>query len=163
MPAERANTKQPFRWDYVTMKKLIVDSWNDWNADSATRLGAALAYYTVLSLAPLLLVVITIAAFVFGQEAVEGQIMGQISGIVGQEGGQAIQTMLRGAALQKTAGIWASIFGLITLLFGASAVVIELRSSLNQIWNVRAAEGVKGLSRRCAQDDSARQNILGDW
>lgn len=148
MPADTVNGKQPFRWDYANVKRLFADSWNGWNKDNATRLGAALAYYTVLSLAPLLLVVITIAGFVFGRQAVEGQIMYQISGMVGPEGGQAIQTMLRNAAFNQTTGIWASILGLLTLLFGASAVVIELRGSLNKIWHVKEKEGVKALVKQ---------------
>jgi membrane protein len=148
MPADTVNRKPPFQWNYKNIKELLADSWNDWNKDNATRLGASLAYYTVLSLAPLLLVVITIAGFVFGREAVEGQIMYQISGMVGSEGGQAIQTMLRNAAFNKTTGIWASVLGLLTLLFGASAVVIELRGSLNKIWRVKEEEGVKALVKQ---------------
>lgn len=148
MPADTVNSKQSFHWTFADFKRLLVASWNDWNKDNATRLGAALAYYTVLSLAPLLLVVITIAGFVFGREAVEGQLMYQISGMVGPEGGQAIQTMLKNAAFQKATGVWASILGLLALLFGASSVVGELRSSLNQIWRVKEEEGVKGLIKQ---------------
>src|SRR3954454_3444429 len=145
MAADTVTSKENFQWNFATLKRLVVAAWNDWNADSATRMGAALAYYTVLSLAPLLLVVITIAGFVFGREAVQGQIMYQISGMVGTEGGQAIQTMLKNAATQKTAGVWASILGLLTLLIGATSVVGELRSSLNKIWKVKEPEGLSGL------------------
>jgi membrane protein len=148
MPADTVNPPRSFHWDYATIKRILVDAWNGWNKDNAPRLGAALAYYTVLSLAPLLLVVITIAGFVFGREAVQGQIMYQISGMVGTEGGQAIETMLKNAASQKTTGVWASILGVLTLLFGASAVVGELRSSLNNIWRVKEDEGITALVKQ---------------
>ena len=81
---------------------LLKSTYAKWNADHAQGLGAALAYYTVFSLAPLLLIVIAIAGLVFGQEAAQGQIMGQIQGLVGEESAKAIQTMIEEARKPAT-------------------------------------------------------------
>ena len=103
---------------------------------NAPRLGAALAYYTVFSMAPLLVVVVGIAGMVFGKAAAQGQIVWQIQNLVGPDGAKAIQALL--ADTQKPAsGIIATAASLVVLFFGASGVFIELRESLNLLWGVK--------------------------
>jgi membrane protein len=116
---------------------MLKESWQEWNKDKATRLGAALAYYTLFSLAPLLVIVIAIAALVFGHEAAQGRIVTEMQGVVGETSAQAIQTMID-KARAPAAGIIATILSLITLFLGATGVVNELKDTLNTIWNVQA-------------------------
>jgi membrane protein len=125
--------------------KQTASSWNDINAP---RLGAALAFYTMMSVAPLLVVSIGVAALAFGRQAASGQIVWQIQDLVGTEGGKAIQSMLASADKPGT-GIAATVVGFLMLLFGASAVFGELRDSLNAVWGVRPAvgSGLVGLIR----------------
>jgi membrane protein len=113
--------------------------------NNAPRLGAALAYYTVFSMAPLLVVVVGIAGLVFGRAAAQGQIVWHIRNVVGPDGAVAIQALL--ATTQKPAsGIIATAVGLVVLLFGASGVFNELRDSLNLLWGVRTpGRGVRGI------------------
>ena len=98
-------------------------------------MGAALAYYIALSLAPTGLILLAIADFVFGAQAAEGRLVSQIQGLVGYEGAKAIQTMIEGAH-QSSGGIAATVLGLVTVLFAASAVVSELTDAMNTIWRV---------------------------
>lgn len=111
-----------------------------WNAHNAPRLGAALAYYTVLSIAPLLVVVVAIASFVFGEDAAKGQLVWEIQDTVGAQAAKSIQALLQ-SAHQPATGVLATVLGVGTLLIGASAVFGELRDSLNLIWNVPVPEG----------------------
>ena len=119
---------------------LLKSTYAKWNEDHAQGLGAALAYYTVFSLAPLLLIVIAIAGFVFGQEAAQGQLMGQIQGLLGEESAKAIQTMIE-AARKPTAGLLATVIATVMLLFGATGVFAQLQESLNIIWKVEQKPG----------------------
>jgi membrane protein len=98
-------------------------------------MGAALSYYTLLSLAPLLVIVIALAGLVFGQQAVQGEIFQQLQGLVGDEGAAAVQGILRSASNPKS-GIVASIIGVAFLIFGATSVFAELQSDLDRIWKV---------------------------
>jgi membrane protein len=115
---------------------LLKDTVTEWNQDKVPLFAAALAYYTVFSLAPLLIIAIAIAGAVFGEEAAQGQIVGQIQGLVGRDGAEAIQTMLQNAQRPGSGGTIASIIGVITLLFGASGVFGQLQQALNAIWEV---------------------------
>src|SRR5579859_4033991 len=90
---------------------LVKDTFKEWSEDKASRLGAAVAYYTVFSLAPLLVVIIAVAGLVFGQKAVQGQVVGQIQGLVGHDGAQMVQTMVANAS-HPASGIVASVIGL---------------------------------------------------
>lgn len=114
---------------------LLKDTYAEWSEDKAPRLAAALAYYTVFSIAPLLVIVIAIAGLVFGAEAARGAISQQIQGLVGQTGAEAIEQMIQGAS-QPSAGIIATVIGVVTLLFGASGVFGALQDALNTIWEV---------------------------
>ncbi|MDQ5854513.1 MAG: YihY/virulence factor BrkB family protein [Chloroflexota bacterium] len=128
--------------------ELLKETYNDWSEDKAPRLGASLAYYTVFSLAPLLLIIISIAGLAFGQEAVEGRIVGQLGGLVGQDSAEAIQSMIQSARKPQT-GVFATGIGLATLLFGASGVFGALHDALNTIWEVepKPGRGVLGMIR----------------
>lgn len=108
-----------------------------WNNDRIPRLGASLAFYTVLSLAPMLVVVLGIAGLVFGHRAAQGQLVWQIQDLVGYEAAHVIQSIIQDAR-QPASGVIAAIAGIITLMLGASAVVNELRDALNTIWHVQS-------------------------
>jgi membrane protein len=115
---------------------LFWDAYNDWNDDNAWRMGAALAYFAIFSLAPLLLIIIVIASFVFGRAAAQGQIVSQIQGLIGPVGANAIQTMIANAS-QSHSTTWATIFGVVMLIFGASGVFVQIRGSLDTIFRVK--------------------------
>ena len=114
-------------------------SYQEWKEDRASRLSAALAYYTIFSLAPLLLIVIAVTGLFWQQQAVQEQLLNQIQGLVGAEGARFISDLLTGAS-NPAKGITATIFGIITLIFGALGVFNELHNSLNIIWNVKEEE-----------------------
>ena len=117
----------------------------EWLDDKALRLGAALSFYTIFSIAPLLLIVIAIAGLAFGNDVARTQILNQLNGLLGPEAGRAIAEMLQNASKPET-GILASIVGLLTLLFGATGVVIQLQDALNTIWEVEEKKsGIKGI------------------
>ncbi|OWK43523.1 YihY/virulence factor BrkB family protein [Fimbriiglobus ruber] len=102
--------------------------------DKASRLGAALAFYTALSLSPLIVVVVAIAGFVFGEEAARGGLYSEIQDLVGDEAAQTIQSVL--AQHTHTSGVLATVIGIITLVVGASGVFAQLQDALNSIWGV---------------------------
>lgn len=114
---------------------LIRVTVQNWQKDRAPRLGAALAYYMALSLAPTLVILLAISSFVFGANAAEGRLISQIRGLVGGEGAKVIQVLLTGIH-RPPSGIATTVLGLVALFFGATAVVGELRDALNTIWKV---------------------------
>jgi membrane protein len=128
-----------------TLLKETVEGWSQHNA---SRLAAALAFYTVLSIAPLLVLAVAVAGWVFGEDAARGQIATELSGVVGESAGQGIETLLQHADAPGE-GVLGSIIGGIVLLFGASGVFGELQSALNAIWGVAAkpGRGVLGVIR----------------
>ncbi len=111
-----------------------------WFAHDAQRLGAALAYYTIFSLAPLLLLFVSIAGILFGEDAVRGEIYWQIRAVAGHEGAAFIQQLLKGARMHPTSNILAAILGFTMIVVGASSVFGELRDDLNYIWDVPAPQ-----------------------
>jgi membrane protein len=119
---------------------LIKESFKEWKKDGALDLGAALAYYTIFSLAPLLLIVIGVAGLVWGREAVQGQLVAQLQGLVGPQGGEAIQAMVANAGKHGN-GVLATIVGVVTVLFGATGVFVQLQNALNRVWSVEAKPG----------------------
>ena len=123
------------------MLSLFKQTASEWMADDAPSLGAALAYYTVFSLAPLMTIAIAIAGFFLGKEAAQGQIFDELRGLLGAEGGKAVEEMVQSANAQPTAGVVATIISVIMLLFGASGVFGQLQASLNAIWGVKAKPG----------------------
>jgi len=124
--------------------RLITTTIKEWQEDNATRLAAALAYYTVFSIAPLLIIAISVAGLVLGNEAATGQLVGQIQGLIGLQGAELIETMIQGAS-KPSASIIATIIGIATLVFGATSVFSELQNSLNEIWDVKPQPQKSGL------------------
>src|SRR3954447_20968506 len=100
---------------------LIKESFQEWQKDGALDLGAALAYYTIFSLAPLLLVALAVAGLLWDRGQIQGQLIAEIQGLIGPEGAQAVQTMLENAG-RHGSGVIASILGVATILFGATGV-----------------------------------------
>jgi membrane protein len=117
--------------------RLLKETFSEWTADNATRLAAALAYYAVFSIAPLLMIAISVAGLVFGREAAQGEIFRQLHGLIGPAGAATIEDMLRNSS-RPDAGLAASLIGLALLLFGASGVTSELKAAINEIWEVPA-------------------------
>lgn len=116
--------------------RLIKESVYAYVDDNALSKGAAIAYYTVTSLAPVLIIIVAIAGLAFGQEAARGEISGQISGMMGKQSADLLQSALAGTS-NKSSGIVASIVGVVTLLITASGVFTEMQSSLNAIWRAK--------------------------
>jgi membrane protein len=114
---------------------LLKETVFEWYVDRGARLGAALAFYTLFSIAPLLIVVIAIAALAFGQEVAHAQLAHQIEGLIGREAAKAIQTVIENAS-KPSSGIAATLIGLATVLFGATVVFSELQDALNIIWKI---------------------------
>jgi membrane protein len=128
--------------------RLIKETVADWSADEAPRLAAGLAYYTLLSLAPLLVLAVSIAGFVYGDEAARGQIAAELSKAVGPEAGKGIQSIIAHAHAPET-GTFSTIIGVIVLFVGASGVFGELQYALDRIWNVKPKpnRGIYGVVR----------------
>jgi membrane protein len=121
--------------NFGTIKELAVATWSEWNEDKAPRLAAALSYYTVFAIAPLLVIAIAIAGAVLGESSARSQVIGQIGAFLGPEGAQGIDAMLN-AADRPTLGTFAGILGAILLLFGAAGFFGQLQDALNTIWEV---------------------------
>ncbi len=119
---------------------LLKETFAKWNEHDAPRLGASLAFYTILSIAPLLIIVIAIVSLVFGHEAAQDQITNQLHDLIGQSGADAAKTMLTNSH-KASSGIFATAVGVITLLLGASGVCGELREALNKMWDAKPAGG----------------------
>ena len=129
---------------FATLK----EAFQDWNEDNAPRLGAALSYYTIFSIAPLLLISIAVAGLVFGPEAAQGGIVAQMQGLIGRNAAEAIQAMIENAR-KPGQGIMATVFGTVTLLFGAGGAFNELRAALDVVWEIppRTGGGVLAVIR----------------
>lgn len=120
---------------------LVKEAAASWVDDDAPSMGAALAYYTVFSVAPLLLIVIAVAGLLFGREAARGEILGQLGGLLGPDNARLVQELLDSVNRPGT-GLLATAFGLVVLLIGATTVFAELQSALDRIW--RAPERPPG-------------------
>jgi len=130
---------------FAKTRDLVKDTVSGFMADEALSRAAAIAYFTIFSIAPLLLIVIAIAGLVFGRDAAQAAIMGQFSGLMGKGSGDALASMLQSAGGQsQKSGTIATIMGVVTLLITASGAFGEIQSSLNKIWK---AEPKAGLSR----------------
>ena len=123
-----------------TLWHLIKEAAADWSHDRAPRLGAALAYYTVFSLVPFLVVVIALIGLVLGQEAAQSAILSHIATLVGDQSAAAIKDMIQRAD-QPSTGLVATGLAVVTLLFGASGVFGQLQDALNTVWGVEPKEG----------------------
>lgn len=115
---------------------LLKDSAIAWDDDNIGTQGAALSFFTVLSLSPLLIIVIVLSSFGFGQEAASGHLVSQIRGLIGIEGAKFVQSLIANA-YRSDSNILATMFSIVMLLLGATGVFIQLRDSLNMIWRVQ--------------------------
>lgn len=127
---------------FVKLARATLARW--WN-DNPFRYAAALAYYTLFSLAPLLVIAVALAGLAFGEEAVRGEVVGQIRGLVGPKTAESVQ-MAIAAAAPGSSGIFASVVGIVALMLGASAVFAELQDALNTIWRAES-DASTGLRR----------------
>ena len=128
---------------------LVKESAVAWIDDYAPSMGAAIAYYTMFSLAPLLLIAIAVAGLVFGQEVASGEVLSQLRGLMGEQGAQAVQGMLE-AASQPEKSVIATLIGVALLIVGATTVFGELQDALDRIWRAPArpeGSGIWGLIR----------------
>ena len=129
------------------MKKKLIEIWNfiekvfdHWIEDKCPKLGAALSFYTIFSLSPLLVIAVSIAGFIFGEEAARGEIVYQIQDLVGKEGAMIVQTALKNSQYSAE-GLRALVISAVTLLIGSTVVFVELKDSLNLIWKVKRKPG----------------------
>ena len=127
---------------FYALAKQAVANWLD---DYASSMGAAIAFYTVFSLAPLVIIVIAIAGFFWGREAVQGQLFEQVNALVGEEGAKAVESVVQ-SAQEPSQGIAATAISVVVLVVGATTVFSELQSALDRIWKV-AAKKKSGIWR----------------
>lgn len=144
------------------IRQMLSQTALNWYEHNVPRLGASVAFYTLLSLAPLLVIVVAMASLVFGRRAAEGQLVWQIQDLIGLEAAGTVQTLLQ-AAQTPGAGLIASVLGGLTLIYGATAVVSELRSALNTIWCVpkRDQTGLRSLISVLKDRTLAFATVLG--
>jgi membrane protein len=126
---------------------LLKEAFSRWSEDSSPRMAAALSYYTVFSMAPLLILAIAVAGLVLGREAAQGKIVEQIGGLVGKQSAVAIQSMIQ-AANRPSKGMVATVIGIVSLLAGATGVLSELKSALNKIWRTQERSDVKEIVKK---------------
>jgi membrane protein len=144
---------------------LIGATVQNWRDDKAPRLGAALSYYVILSLAPAVVIILAVSGWAFGASAAQGRLLWQIQDLVGSEGAKVIRTLIEGARPQST-GLVATVLGVVTLFFGASAAVHELRDALNTIWQVRSdttCSRTRGLLNLLRERLISFALVLGAW
>ncbi len=120
---------------------LLREAGARWVEHKASRLGAALAYYTVFMLAPLLVIVIAIAGFFFGADAAKGRLSGQIESVGGNEGGNAVQTMVASAG-KPASGTLAAVLGIVMLVVGAAGLFGQLQDALHTFGRFSPSRGV---------------------
>jgi len=120
---------------------LVTEAAQGWSDDNVPSMGAALAYYTLFSIAPLLLIVIAVAGLVFGEQAARGEVMEQLSDLIGIQGAMAVEDLLKRVNRPEEGG-WAAIIGTIVLIIGATSVFAELQNALNRIWKAPPPKSV---------------------
>jgi len=153
--ARAAQGERP-RSNVITARRLgtvFQRAFAGWWNDNVPRMGAALAYYTLFSLAPVLIVAIAVAGLIFGREAVRGEIVGQIEGLVGHQGAEAVQAMLEGAS-RPSSSIPATFAGVLTFFLGATGSFLELQADLDAIWRVKPKSSGKFIR------DLVRQRLI---
>jgi membrane protein len=142
---ERSNslmdlTLNKIKGDAMMLWTVAKEAAENWSTHKDARQGAALAYYSVFSIGPIIVIAVAVAGFFFGQEAVSGQVAASLKDMLGDSGAQAIQAMLKEAGRPRE-GLIATLVGLATLLFAAIGVVVQLKDALNTVWEVKEHEG----------------------
>ena len=125
---------------------LLTQTLSSWIDDYAPSMGAALAYYTMFSIAPLLLIVIAVAGFIFGADAARGEILTQLQGLLGEDGAHAVEGLLKSVS-EPAKSTGAAVIGIVVLLIGATSVFGELQDALDRIWRAPARDRHGGLWR----------------
>jgi len=130
--------------------QFLKDVVSQWFEDQPFQLAASLSYYTLFSLAPLLVIAISVAGFAFGHEAAQNRVVETIQGLIGRDSAQAVQGMIESASSKPKTGILSTVIGVVALLFGAGGVVGQLQTALNTIWGVasKPGQGVWGFIRQ---------------
>src|SRR5688500_8389989 len=123
--------------------RLLKKAANSWVEDYVPSMGAALSYYTLFSIAPLLLIVIAVAGLAFGDEAARGEIFGQLAGLIGEEGAKGVEGLVQ-AADEPKEGMLSTVIGVVVLIIGATTVFGELQNTLDRIWRAPARETSEG-------------------
>ncbi len=133
---------------FRSLWQLLKETFIEWRKDHVSRLAAALAYYTAISISPLLIIVIAMAGFIFGSQQAQNQLIGQIQGLVGGRGAQLLATVIQNSSRPSTASL-AGILSLLTLLWASTNVFAQLQEALNAIWDVqpKPGRGVRALIR----------------
>lgn len=126
------------------MLHLLKDAGVAWNTDGAASMGAAIAFYTIFSIAPLLIITMAIAGFFFGADAAQGQVYSQARSLLGEEGATALQGLVQSAS-RPTQGFLATFVGLLVMIFGATAVFAELQGAMDRIWEAPVKEYQAGI------------------
>jgi membrane protein len=136
--------KEESRTRLRVIREIFRETLSRWIQDNAPHLAAAIAFYTVFSIAPIIILIISVTGLVFGEHAARGEIVNQIQNWTGPNGALLIQTIIRNAS---GLGVTATLFAVVFLVVGATAVFVELRGSLNVIWRVsdKTASGIKGF------------------
>jgi membrane protein len=122
------------------MWAVVKEAAANWSSHKDARQGAALAYYSVFSLGPIIVIAIAVAGSLFGHDAVSAQVMSSIREMLGDTGAKAVEAMLAGAS-RPAAGILATVLGIGALLFAAIGVVVQLKDALNVVWEVEESKG----------------------
>lgn len=120
-----------------TLASLLKTTFDEWLTDNTLRMAAALAFYTIFSLAPVLMISIGITGAIYGEDAARARIVEELQSLIGVEGGAAIEQVAHNASLGR-GNLWAILFGVVTMIVGSTAVFGELQAALNQIWDVEA-------------------------
>lgn len=125
------------KWHVINMWSILKESFSDFNDNKALRMSAALAYYTVFSIAPMLIVITSLFDFFYGRAAIEGTIFQHIQGFIGVDAALQIEEIIKNATISKDI-TWASIVGICALILAATGVFTEIQDSINFIWRLKA-------------------------
>ena len=131
---------------FLFYREVFTEAGSEWNRNNVLRLSAALAYYAVFSIAPLLIIAMSLAGWIFGPEAVRGQLDDQLQHIMGAVPAKAIQSLIQSASQAKD-GLLAAVIGFVTLLIGASGVFGQVKDALNEIWCVKSPTDSNGVGQ----------------
>ncbi|MBB6001995.1 YihY/virulence factor BrkB family protein [Arcicella rosea] len=129
--------KYSFKEKIEEFFSFIGEVFREFSNDNATKLSASLSYYTIFSLAPMLMIVISVASIFLGKEAIEGQLFGQINNLIGNDAAKQVEALIKNAEQSHKSGV-AAIIGFVTLLIGATGVFAEIQDSINFIWSLKA-------------------------
>lgn len=153
-PARASSARKPganTSWNAFAWWAILREAASGWTRHGVSTLGAAIAYYSLFSIGPLILIVITVAGLVFGEEAVRGQVSRQLADLLGQQGAKGVEDMLAVAG-RPAEGVFAMLLSAGTLIFAAIGVVVQLKSALNRVWDVdtRSSGGIWSFVRTYA-------------